>query len=94
MDFIGLFVVAYWIVECTGLLFLARPHVLESVGHRFVICIPFVVDLYEHGFCARLIDGFGFTATGENELLHPMRSKGWSFTGRLNPRLGQFLAGY
>ena len=66
MDFIGLFVVAYWIVECTGLLFLARPHVLESVGHRFVICIPFVVDLYEHGFCARLIDGFGFTATGES----------------------------
>ena len=29
-----------------------------------------------------------------DELLHPMRCKGWSFTGRVNPRLGQFLAGY
>lgn len=28
------------------------------------------------------------------ELLHPMRCKGWSFTGRMNPRLGQFLTGY
>jgi len=29
-----------------------------------------------------------------HELLHPMRSKGWSFTGVTNPRLGQFLTGY
>ena len=29
-----------------------------------------------------------------DELLHPMRCKGWSFTGRMNPRLGQFLTGY
>ena len=30
----------------------------------------------------------------EDELLHPMRCKGWSFTGRMTPRLGQFLTGY
>ena len=29
-----------------------------------------------------------------DELLHPMRCKGWSFTGRMTPRLGQFLTGY
>ena len=31
--------------------------------------------------------------THANELLHPTRCKGWSFTGGVNPRLGQFLAG-
>ena len=29
-----------------------------------------------------------------DELLHPMRCKGWSFTGVMNTRLGQFLTGY
>lgn len=35
-----------------------------------------------------------YPANARNELLHPMRCKGWSFTGRVNPRLDQFLAGY
>ncbi len=40
--------------------------------------------------------GLSFNPAGDipDELLHPMRCKGWSFTGRVNPRLGQFLAGY
>ena len=36
----------------------------------------------------------GFGSLGSDELLHPMRCKGWSFTGRMTPRLGQFLTGY
>ena len=34
------------------------------------------------------------TVQMDDELLHPMRCKGWSFTGRMSPRLGQFLTGY
>lgn len=29
-----------------------------------------------------------------DELPHPMRSKGWGFTGAIGARLGQFLARY